>query len=102
MERRSNCTRFDCQFAWYFSHRYESFSVGFEWRKCPRASAQTSARRTRPTKEEEEEGSKEDEEKAPAGKRRKVSKSLIDDLKCLNICVTITFTIFILQLHGDN
>ena len=38
------------------------FQFGFERRKCPRASAETSVRREHPVKEEEEkeEGSKED------------------------------------------
>ena len=49
---------------------------GFEERKSPGASAETSVRRERPVKEEEkeefEEGWREDREKAPAAKRRKV------------------------------
>ena len=44
------------------------FQFGFERRKCPCASAETSVRRERPVKEEEEkeEGSKEDGYKALA------------------------------------
>ena len=63
----------------HFSHPHGSFSVefGFERRKCPSASAETSVCRERPEKEEEKEEfeKKEDGEKAPAAKRRKVPKS---------------------------
>ena len=67
------------------------FQFGFEQRKCPNASAETSVRRERSVKEEEEkeefeEGSNEVGEKAPAAKRRKVPKS-----KCN-----------VLHLHEDN
>ena len=52
------------------------FQFGFEWRKCPCASAETSVRRERPVKEgEKEEGSKEDGYKALAAKTWKVPKS---------------------------
>ena len=53
------------------------FQFGFERRKCPSASAETSVRRECPVKEEEfeEEGSNEDGEKAPTAKKRKVPKS---------------------------
>ena len=75
------------------------FQFEFERRKCPSVSAETSARRERPAGEEEEEGSREDDEKAAAAKRRNVSKSWIDDIKCLIICVTITSAIFILHQY---
>ena len=40
--------RFDCQFAWHFSHRHESFSVGFEGRiKMPQSGLEKSFRNTR-------------------------------------------------------
>ena len=62
------------------------FQFGFERRKCPSASAETSVPRERPVKEEEEkeefeeEGSTEDVEKAPAAKRRKLPMSQYNDL----------------------
>ena len=57
------------------------FQFGFERRKCPITSAETSVGLERPVKEEqekedfEEQGSKEDREKVPAANRRKVPKS---------------------------
>ena len=67
------------------------FQSGFERRKCPSASAETSVCRECPVKDEEkeeleEDGSKEDGEKAPAAKRRKVPKSQYN----------------VLHLHEDN
>ena len=72
--------------------RMTLFQFGFERRKCPSASTETSVRRERPVKEEEEEekeefeeeSSKEDEEKAPAAKRRKVRKSQYNVLHYLH------------------
>ena len=71
--------------------RMSLFQFGFERRKCPSASTETSVRRERPVKEEEEEkeefeeeSSKADGQKAPAAKRRKVPKSQYNVLHYLH------------------
>ena len=85
MGRRKYRTRFDCHFAWHFSHPHESFSglsgesapvQRHRWRS-PRASGQ---RRRRRRKEEFEEGLQEDREKAPEAKS--LEESFKEPVQC--------------------